>query len=335
MNSLENTCYKSHQIFTKPKIKYLLPAFVAGIIFLGIIYNRNSTDNILPDSTNYFVPTDSLDSSSLRDSISNWIKIEEDVKVKQFFPFLDNLVANCDTFKNWEINEYIIVHANSWIIDSLRSFDYYILKEKGIFNYDQKELVILHKGDSLAIPDSTYASAIQKKLSTSVIDVNIPEFTLKLYQMDDTLLICPVRVGRNAKKYIYVIDRTIDLKTPVGEGKIIRIDRMHKVINLDTGVEYIGTNRDDGKFTKMPIIPWIEPEINGIQYGAMIHPTTNPNTLGKAYSHGCVGTTESDAWMIYYNAPIGTKVIFRYDLSVINVKGDTVILEDIYGLRKK
>ncbi|MBK7038264.1 MAG: L,D-transpeptidase [Bacteroidetes bacterium] len=276
-----------------------------------------------------------FDISFGKNSILGWIKIEEDIDIKHYFPFMDKLILKADTFKNWNINEYIIVHSNPWILDSLVASDYYSLQEKGIFNYDQTAIVILHKGDSIAIPDSAYAANINSKLASTIIDVNIPEFTLRLYQMDDTLLSCPVMVGRDAKKYIYVIDRTIDLKTPIGEGKIIRIDRMHKVINLDTGKEYTGTNRDDGKFTKMPIIPWIEPEINGIQYGAMIHPTTNQNTLGKAYSHGCVGTKEKDAWMIYYNAPIGTKVIFRYDLSIINEKGDSVELEDIYGLKKK
>ena len=90
---------------------------------------------------------------------------------------------------------------------------------------------------------------------------------------------------------------------------------------------------DDEHFTKMPIIPWLEPSINNIRYGAMIHPTTNPKTLGKAYSHGCVGLTEADAWKVYYNAPIGTKVIFRYDLQVLNEKGDTILLQDIYHLK--
>ena len=266
------------------------------------------------------------------DSISYWVKIKKDVKIKNYFSFMDSIVASIDTIKNPGINEYILVHSNSWIIDSLRATDYYALMAKDSFVYDQKEIVILHAGDSLGIPDSLCATLIQQKLNSTVIDLNIPEFTLRIYQMNDTILTCPVRVGRNDRKYIYVIKRTLDLKTPIGIGEIIRIDRMHKVINLDTGKPYTGTNRDDGRFTKMPVIPWIEPSINGIQYGAMIHPTTNPATLGKAYSHGCVGTREADAWTIYYNAPLGTKVIFRYDLKIQDVKGDTILLEDIYNL---
>ena len=80
----------------------------------------------------------------------------------------------------------------------------------------------------------------------------------------------------------------------------------------------------------MPQIPWIETEINGVRNGQMIHPTTNPKTLGKAYSNGCIGTTEADAWIIYYYAPIGTPIEIKYDLK--NEDGKTLI--DIYGFSK-
>ena len=52
------------------------------------------------------------------------------------------------------------------------------------------------------------------------------------------------------------------------------------------------------KVTKLPQIPFIETEINGIRNGQLIHPTTNPETLNKAYSNGCIGTKEADAWVI-------------------------------------
>jgi hypothetical protein len=269
---------------------------------------------------------------TLPDSIQYWVEVTKDVKVKEYFKFMDKLVAEADTFKTWHTNEYILAHANSWIIDSLKSFDYYQMMENGRFIYDQTELIILRKGDSLAFPDSAYTARIQAKLNTTIIDVNLPEFKLRLIQQGDTILTIPVRVGRDAEKFLFVVGRVVNLRTPIGVGEIVRTDRMHKVINLNTGKEYPGTNRDDGKFTKMPIIPWIEPSINGIRYGAMIHPTTNPTTLGKAYSHGCIGTTEADAWDVYYNSPVGTKVIFRYDLKILSEKGDTIQLEDIYHL---
>lgn len=266
------------------------------------------------------------------DSIIDYIPITRNIKMKEYFPFIDKLIKQCDTMYSWKLTEHILVNANPFIIDTLMSWDYYKLMEKGHFVYDQTELIILRAGDSLAVPDSNYARKIQARLSTTTIDVNIPEFKLRLIQENDTILVADVRVGRDAEKFLYVVGRVVNLRTPIGIGEIVSIDRAHKVINLDTGKEYPGTNRDDGKFTKMPIIPWMEPSINGIRYGAMIHPTTNPSTLGRAYSHGCVGTSEANAWKIYYQSPKGTRVIFRYDLQVINEQGDTVYLKDIYHL---
>jgi L,D-transpeptidase ErfK/SrfK len=72
------------------------------------------------------------------------------------------------------------------------------------------------------------------------------------------------------------------------------------------------------------------PEINGIRSGALIHPTTNLSTLGKAVSNGCVGLSEADAWLVYYYAPLGTQVRFRYDLEVHDKAGKIIILRDIY-----
>jgi len=301
---------------------------------IGFSCGNTNRENVVTHNNNSIAPNNNVIRKEIpiRDSILQWVKVPEDILVKNYFKFMDKLILKADTFKNWHINEYILVHANPWILDSLRSFDYYEKMEEGIFVYDQRELIILHKNDSLAIPDSAFAWKISKKLETSVIDVNLPEFKLRLFQNGDTIFTCPVRVGRDGEKFIFVVGHIINLRTPIGIGEIKWIDRMHKVINLDTGKEYTGTNRDDKHFTKIPIIPWIEPAINGIRYGVMIHPTTNPETLGKAYSHGCIGTNEKDAWTIYYNAPKGTKVIFRYDLKVLNEKGDTIVLNDIYHL---
>ncbi len=40
---------------------------------------------------------------------------------------------------------------------------------------------------------------------------------------------------------------------------------------------------------------------------------TDPKTLAKAASNGCIGTSEADGWRIYFFAPTGTKVLIRYD----------------------
>ncbi|WP_415867183.1 L,D-transpeptidase family protein [Thalassobellus suaedae] len=80
-------------------------------------------------------------------------------------------------------------------------------------------------------------------------------------------------------------------------------------------------------------MPFIETEINGIRYGQLIHPTTNPETLNKAYSNGCIGTKEGDAWVVYYYAPIGTKIQIRYDLNGTDTKDKSLLLKDIYNLK--
>jgi len=269
---------------------------------------------VLPDST----------------GIAEWIVMDYPVTSKRYFKVLDSLVIAALS-RGHAIDEYALIHANSWILDTLRSFDYYNLTEKGRFVYDPTSLLVIKAGDSLGIPDSLHVVAIQNRLKKTVIDVNIPAFRLHLIQGPDTLVNSLVRVGKNAQVYLEVIHRKADLKTPVGVGEIVRIAREPLYINPRDGKRYEGTTRDDGQYTAMPIIPWIEPSINGIRYGAMIHPTTNRATLGKAYSHGCVGTREDDAWTIYYNSPLGTKVNFRYDLKEYD-NGDSLQYPDIYGV---
>ena len=125
-------------------------------------------------------------------------------------------------------------------------------------------------------------------------------------------------------------DRITDLKTKTGKGTIVNHVRNPEYFNPVNGHQYFVTKRDDNKVTQLPQIPFIETEINGFRYGQLIHPTTNPITLGKTSSNGCIGTREADAWVIYYFAPIGTKVNIRYDLKINNGDGEKTILEDIY-----
>lgn len=267
------------------------------------------------------------------DSMPLFVEINRDIRIKDYFQFIDSLAKSISKNSKLNVSEYLIVHANPWILDSLKNSDYYVLKGRGTFQYDQREHVILRRGDRLVIPSTNSIADIDNKLGSTILDVNIPEYKLRIIRSNDTILTCKVRVGKAMIKYLGVVGHDVNLQTPVGIGEIIRIERNPDYINPDDGKRYDSTARDDGRYTKMPIIPWIEPSINGIRYGDMIHATTNPGTLGKAYSHGCIGTTESDAWTIYYNSPIGTKVIFRYDLLVKDKKGNRVKLEDVYRLR--
>ncbi len=203
------------------------------------------------------------------------------------------------------------------------------------FVYDQKKMIILPKGTIIIIPDSINAEKLLKSFDHTLIDINIPEFKLRIYEDSMQLYEFPVRVGRNEKKYLAMAGRTMDLKTKTGKGFIVSHVRDPDYYNPVNGHRYYTTRRDDQKVTKLPQIPFLETEINGMRYGQLIHPTTNPITLGKAYSNGCIGTKEADAWVIYYHAFRGAKINIRYDLQVIDSVGQTILLKDIYGYGKK
>ncbi|MDH3245930.1 MAG: L,D-transpeptidase [Saprospiraceae bacterium] len=258
------------------------------------------------------------------------IRVEKDVKIQDYFEHVKELTdVYLSSFPD-EIREHLLVHSNPWILERLVRTDYYIRAEEGKFIADQKNMVILEKGDEIQLPDSGSLNRIQQELATLAIDINIPEYKLRIFR--DRLLLWefPVRVGRNSKAYLAAIDRNADLRTLTGEGQIVKIFKDPPFINPVTNKRYHETMRDDGKVTAMPLIPWLETEINGRRNGQLIHPTTNPITLGKAYSNGCIGTGEKEAWIIYYHAPVGTLVRIRYDLNVKNVEGDSIRLPDIY-----
>jgi len=263
------------------------------------------------------------------------VVVEKDITMKKYFTFLDTIVSKYLVLAGSGLGEYVLVHHNPWILDSLRSFDYYQQKAHGRFIYDLSQQIIFHQGDRIEIPDSISVARIIEKLKSTRIDLNIPEFRLRVIQEKDTVLSFPVRVGRNAEEYIEFVGRTVNLRTPRGTGEIVNVLRTPVLYNLKTGEKYEQTKRDDGRYTLMPVIPSLEPMINGMRYGNMFHATTNINTLGKAYSHGCIGMSEADAWSLYYHAPVGTRINFRYDLNIINAKGDTIQLRNIYKIDNK
>jgi L,D-transpeptidase ErfK/SrfK len=258
------------------------------------------------------------------------VYISKDVQIKRYFQYLDSIVINFNATHSYNISEHVLVRHNPWIIDSLANTDYYKMMARDSFVYNQKELVILKKGSKILIPDSLETQKLLNIFKSTWIDVNIPEYKLRIYKDSTKLYEFPIRVGRNEKKYLKMGDRITDLKTIPGTGKIVAFVKNPDYYNPTTGKQYFVTKRDDNNITKLPQIPFIETEINGIRYGQLIHPTTNPNTLNKAYSNGCIGTNEADAWIIYYHAPLNTKIRIRYDLVVKNETGDEIVFKDIY-----
>lgn len=259
------------------------------------------------------------------------IHIDENVTVVKYFGYIDSLISCYDSLVPYPLSEHLLVQHNPWVIDTLANTDYYRMIERDSFIYDQRKMIVLPKGSTLQVPDSTTACKILQDFERTEIDINIPEFKLCIYQDSILKYTFPVRVGQNRKRYLAMGNRKTDLRTKSGQGTIINHVKDPDFYNPVDGKQFFITKRDDGTTTMMPQIPWIETEINGIRNGQMIHPTTNPITLGKAYSNGCIGTTEADAWVIYYYAPLGTKVKIRYDLETYDEGIVVSIFKDIYG----
>ena len=268
----------------------------------------------------------------VRDS-AKFILVPKNILVKNYFPFLDSVIKYLNSKEDLNLTEHLLVRYNPWIIDSLSQTDYYKMMAKDSFVYDQKELIVLKKGSKILIPDSIAVSNLLTIFDNTYIDINIPEFKLRVLEDSREILKFPVRVGRNEKKYLKMGDRITDLKTIQGIGKIVKHVKNPDYYNPVNGHRYYLTKRDDNKITKLPQVPFLETEINGVRNGQLIHPTTNPETLSKAYSNGCVGIGEGDAWELYYYAPINTKVVIRYNLKSVDSKGDTLTFKNIYGYK--
>jgi len=271
-------------------------------------------------------------SSDLKNTVPRIVLLEKDICVSDYFPFMDSITLAYDSIVSYPMSEHLLVHANQWIIDTLANTDYYRMILRDSFVYDQGQCVVLKIGDTLKIPDSLQAGRILKNFENTYLDINIPEYRLRIFRDSTELYSFPIRVGQNRKRYLAMGGRVTDLRTKSGSGTIVRHARDPDYYSPTTGKRFHLTKRDDEKTTLMPQIPWIETEINGVRNGQMIHPTTNPETLGKAYSNGCIGTKEADGWVIYYYAPLGTEIHIRYELKAKDSIGEEIELEDIYKL---
>lgn len=303
-------------------------------IMLGILLFYQPYREVFDKEKVSALPIKVVDKPIIKDTTLYQIQVPYNVPLRTYFNFMDSLVCVYDTLLPYQLDEHLLVRANDWIIDTLENTDYYRRMEKGQFVYDQRDLIILEKGSILQIPSIEKAAILIGKRTMVTIDLNIPEFKLRIMEAGKTLYTFPVRVGRKEIKYLDMAKKDVDLQTISGTGKIVRIERFPAFINPVDGKRYKLTKRDDGKYTKMPLIPYLEPAINGHRYGQLIHPTTNPETLGKAYSNGCIALKEADTWRLYYYAPVGTTVVFRYDLEIEKEDGERIQLEDIYEHRQ-
>ncbi len=261
------------------------------------------------------------------------IRVNQNVSVGEYFGYMDSLVKYYDSLVPYSLSEHLLARNNPWVIDTLANTDYYRMIARDSFVYDQRELVALPEGNVLHLPDSVTGCALLRDFERTEIDVNIPEFKLRIFQDSILLYTFPIRVGQNRTRYLAMGNRETDLRTNPGRGVIVNHVKDPDFYNPVDGKQFFRTKRDDGRTTLMPQIPWIETQINGTRNGQMIHPTTNPETLEKAYSNGCIGTKEADAWIIYYHAPLGTRIKIRYDLETYDEGLVVSIFKDIYGIR--
>ncbi|MCB0853665.1 MAG: L,D-transpeptidase [Bacteroidetes bacterium] len=260
---------------------------------------------------------------------------EEEVVIHDYFSWINQRIERYDSLLPYSLNDGILIHANSWLIDTFAHSDYYYQQARGVMIENQREYTVIKPGDTLRIPSVKEARMIEEKLDQVRIDVNLPEYKLRLWSGDSLICVIPIRIGQNGRKYLATEGREFNLRTIIGKGTIVNILEDPRYVSFSTGKEYIYTRRDDGKTTRMPQIPSFEPEINGVCHGQLIHATTNPNTLGKAYSHGCMGTREEDAWRIYFYVRPGTPIEIRYDLYGVDEAGNPVEFEDVYQLKNK
>lgn len=274
---------------------------------------------------------DTADTLAPPPALQAFLVVPRDVTIRRYFQYMEEAVQAGDSLVPYRLDEYLLALANPRLIDSLAETDYYRRKARGELVINQMELVVLRQGDTLFLPDSAQAAALLFARQNTWIDVNIPEFRLRIVDGSDTLYSFPVRVGQNRRRFLAAAGHEVDLRTRTGRGKIIRVNRGPIFIEPVSGKRYTRKMRDDGITTQMPRIPWLEPELNGQRYGQLIHPMPNPRTLGKPTSNGCIGLNESDAWRLYYHAPLGTPVVVRYDLQVVGARGDTITLPDVYA----
>jgi L,D-transpeptidase ErfK/SrfK len=317
------------------KLMLLIFVFVSLLVVVSLnSYHKNIKASVSTETTKNLNQVYRNDTMVNLIMVNKPVVIENPVTVENYFQFIDSLVKKYDALTTYKLTEHLLVRANSWIIDTLQNTDYYRRIARDSFIYNQKEMIVLPKGNSIVIPDSIHAKKLLSVFKKTWLDINIPEFKLRIYEDSIKRYECLVRVGRDEQKYLEMSGRVQDLKTKTGSGIVVKHMRYPRYVNPVNNQEYVVTKRDDGQVTKLPQIPFIETEINGIRNGQLIHPTTNPITLGKSYSNGCIGTKEDDAWVIYYYAPIGTKIKIRYNLNVMNEQGKSVSLKDIYGYQE-
>ncbi len=142
------------------------------------------------------------------------------------------------------------------------------------------------------------------------VEINIPEFTLRVFRDDEVIRTFPVGVGRPG------------FPTPVGSFRVIsKVE--HPVWEnpyLGPGVKRIGAGAENPLGTR-----WIG--FHATEQGEYgMHGTDSPETVGKLSSHGCIRMRIPDAEALYQLVSVGTPVRITYETHRLESRDGQLIL---------
>lgn len=115
-----------------------LPVFLICILmsFPSLFYGQHP---IAPVNEYLVFTQDSIVADTTLMIAAQWIKVDRNVRIENYFKYLDSLVSSVDPQGKNTLNEHYMVHQNSWILDTLCATDYYVKKLKDSFIFDQKK----------------------------------------------------------------------------------------------------------------------------------------------------------------------------------------------------
>lgn len=143
------------------------------------------------------------------------------------------------------------------------------------------------------------------------IDINIPEYKLRLYEDDKLVKIYPIAVGRSI--------------TPSILGDFQIATKVKNPTWYPVGKEPVLPGPDN------PLGPWWL----GLDYpGYGIHGNNSPSSIGKAQSKGCIRMLNEDVEYLAQRVAKGTPVRLRYDslIAYDNEVFKIAVFDDLYDL---
>lgn len=149
-------------------------------------------------------------------------------------------------------------------------------------------------------------------IASYFIDINIPEYKLRLYYEDELVNTFPIAVGKSVTPSI------------LGDFKIINV--IKDPTWYPQGQEPVPPGKDN------PLGPWWL----GLDFpGYGIHGNNSPDSIGKALSAGCIRMNNDDVTYLAGVIKKGTPVRLRYDVFVATYSRGQVqiaVYPDIYRL---